>query len=269
MASWLSPDGRIQKDVLREGRFGYKPSEGSHCTISVTDTHVSLEPLVVIGDNDGDLGRLLDICLMTMFVGEKSKFTLDLGDSSVTLVVELIDLIFNGFIYDWDTRKKYTIALGHKDKGNTFFQQKNNKEAAHRFVKALKILSSVPVDVENTSEQIDDVRLEDINKLKGNLYNNLASCYFRNNRWEMVIDLCKKVFIFDSDNVKALYKIAVSYENDRNFEKAHKTFARVLELDPNNTSSAEHLNFVRSELKKAEIKCNNMMKKMFTAALQN
>lgn len=270
MVTWTSPDSRIQKEILREGTWGGKPSEGSQCTITITDSHFLEEftnTVVTVGDNDGDLWRALDICLGTMFVGEKSKFSLNLHDSNITLVLELVDLVFGGFIFQWDSSKKYHLALRHKEKGNEMFKNKNNKEAAYRFTKALKILSSIPIDIEQPPEIIDGILLTDIKRLKCNLYNNLSSCYFRNQSWIMVTALCTKVFIFDPDNVKALYKIGVAYQNDRDFDKAKEVFCRVLELEPGNKACAEHLDYIKDELRQAEIKVNKMVKKMFTAAL--
>lgn len=269
MITWTSPDGKIQKEILREGKWGDKPSEGSQCTITITDSPFLKEftnAVVAVGDSDGDLWRALDICLSTMFVGEKSKYSLNLYDSNITLILELVDLVFDGFIFQWNASKKYSLALHHKEKGNELFKNKNNKEAAYRFIKALKILSSIPIDIEEPPEIIDGIFLTDIEKLKGNLYNNLSSCYFKNQSWIMVINLCAKVFTFDPDNVKALYKVGVAYQNDRNFEKAKEAFCRVIELEPGNKVCAEHLDYVKDELRQAEIKVNKMMKKMFTAA---
>lgn len=270
MATWTSPDGKIKKEILREGKWGDKPWEGSQCTITITDSPFLEEftnTVVVVGDNDGDLWRALDICLGTMFVGEKSKFSLNLHDSIITLILELIDLVLDGFIFQWDASKKYNMALHHKEKGNELFKNKNSKEAAYRFTKALKVLCSIPIDIEAPPDVIDGTRLSDIQKLKSNLFNNLSSCYFRNQSWNMVIDLCTRVFTYDPDNVKALYKIGVAYQNDRNFEKAKEVFCRALELEPGNKACAEHLDYVKDELRQAEIKVNNMMKKMFAATL--
>ncbi|KAJ8925964.1 hypothetical protein NQ315_009817 [Exocentrus adspersus] len=272
MVAWTSPDGRIQKEILRDGKWGDKPSEGSQCTITITNSPFLEQftgTVVTVGDNDGVLWRTLDTCLGTMFVGEKSKFTLSLSDTSITLVLELVDLVFNGFIYNWDAKRKYELALHHKEKGNALFKAKDNIEAGYRFTKALKILLSIPIDVEEPPQSIDGVALSDIKKLESNLFNNLSSCYFRNQSWVMVIHLCTKVFNFDPGNVKALYKIGVAYQNDRNFEKAKDAFCKLLQLEPGNKAAAEQLDCVKEEMRREEVKVNNMMKKMFTAALDN
>lgn len=271
MSCWTSPDGTIQKELLKEGEWSKKPSEGSHCTITIKESPLLEDTtrVLVIGDNDGELWRSIDSCLCTMFVGEQSKFHITVGDSTISLTLELVSLVFNGFIFEWNAKKIFDHAMHHKEKGVHFFKLKNNKEAGYRFIKALKLISCVPIDVEKNPENIDGVPLKDINYLKAKLYNNLSSCYLMKNRWENVIELCNKVLSFDPTNIKALYKLGVAYKNDRNFEKAFEVFNKVIDLEPQNKASAEHLINVKGELKKAEIKVNNMMKKMFVSVLDN
>lgn len=273
MACWVSPDGRIKKEVLKPGEWSRKPTEGSQCTITITESPLleDTNRIVIIGDNDGELWRSIDSCLSTMFIREQSKFHITVGDSAISFTLELVSLVFNGFIYEWDAKKIYDHAIHHKEKGIHFFKLKNNKEAAYRFIKGLKLISCIPIDVECSQdiESIDGVPLKDINYLKAKLYNNLSSCYLKNNRWENVIELCNKVLSFDSHNIKALYKLGVAYENDRNFEKALEVFNKVIDLEPQNKASAEHLSSVKGELKRAETKVNKMMKKMFVGAVEN
>lgn len=271
MTCWISPDGKIKKDLLKSGVWSRKPIEGCQCTVTIKESPLleDTNRLVVIGDNDGELWRSIDTCLSTMFVGEQSKFHITIGDSTISLTLELVSLVFNGFIFEWSAKKIYDHAMHHKEKGVHFFKLKHNKEAAYRFTKALKMVSCIPIDVENRMESHVDVPLKEINYLKAKLYNNLASCYLRNNHWDNVIELCNKVLSFDMCNIKALYKLGVAYKNDRNFEKALEVFNQVIDLEPQNKASADHLNSVKGELKKAEAKVNNMMKKMFVGALEN
>ncbi|KAJ8958681.1 hypothetical protein NQ318_016406 [Aromia moschata] len=272
MATWTSPDNKIQKHILCKGKWGDKPSEGSQCTITITDSPLLenyTNTVITIGDNDGDLWRAIDIGLTTMFMQEKAKFIITLNDSSISLTLELVNFTLNSFIYELDALRKYTLALHHKEKGIKFFSEKNNREAAFRFTKALKILLSIPIDVERPPEIIDQVKLSDINNLKSNLYNNLSSCYFRNQSWTMVIDLCERVFRFDMDNIKALYKTGVAYENDRNFEKANVAFTKLLQIEPENKAAVEHLAYVKNEMRKSEIEVNKMVKRMFHAVVED
>lgn len=269
MAVQISPDGKIMKELLKSGEWSKKPSEASQCTITIKESPLleDTNRIVVIGDNDGELWRSIDTCLTTMFIGEQSKFHIGIGDSTISLTLELVSVVFNGFIFEWDAKKIYNYALHHKEKGIHFFKLQNNKEAAYRFTKALKLISCIPIDVENVPETIDGVPITELNCLKAQLYNNLSSCYLRNNLWDKVIELCNKVLSFDGTNVKALYKLGVAYQNDRNFEQAFESFKKVTDLEPQNKASVEHLSIVRDELKKAEIKVNKMMKKMFVGTL--
>lgn len=271
MAFWISPDGKIQKELLKEGEWSKKPSEGSECTIIIKETPIleDTRRIVIIGDNDEELWRSIDNCLCTMFVGEQSRFHITVGNSTLSFTLELVSLIFNGFIFEWNIKKIFDYAVHHKEKGVHLFKLKNNKQAAYRFTKALKLISCVPIDVEGKSENFDSIPLKDINSLKTKLYNNISSCYLKNSQWDIVIELCNKVLSFDPSNIKALYKLGIAYENDRNFEKAFEAFNKVIDLEPQNKASAEHLNNVKNELKKAEIKVNNMMKKMFVDVSNN
>lgn len=262
----VSPDGNITKQVLIKGNWGLKPSENSKCTITITECS-SLNDinnyLIIIGDTDGDLWRSVELCLITMEIGEKSKFLILDSGKSIYLVIELLDLEFDGYIYDWNTTKKYNLAMHHKEKGNQLFKENNNKEAAFRFIKGLKIIHSILIDVESIPLSIDDVLVSDITNFKATLYNNLSSCYFKNGLWEAVINLCLKVLSYNSNNVKALYKLGVAYEHDANYEKSFEAFTKLLELEPGNKACTDHLNLVKNKLKKADIRVNNMVKKMF------
>lgn len=270
---WQSPDGRIKKLSLVSGHFGVKPDFNSVCKIIVKECYPDVEYFncftklteVVIGDNDGDFGRILDICLMTMHEKETAKFNISL-DCDFSIVIYLEELIFKGFIYEWKAREIYDLALYHKNKGVELFKDiKTNREAAFRFTKALKLILLIPLDVQEPPTEVDGLPVTEINQLKCNLYNNLSSCYFRKGCWPMVIDICKKVFQFDNGNVKALYKIGVAYKNDRNFELAEQALNKVLEIEPHNKAAVENLIFVKKELKQAEARCNNIVKKMFKA----
>lgn len=272
MSCWTSPDGKIRKQLIRSGKWSKKPSEGSQCTVTIKESPLleDTNRVIVIGENDGELWRSIDACLSTMFIGEQSKFDITVGDSTISFTLELVSLVFNGFIFEWGAKKIFEYATHHKDKGVHFFNLKNNKEAAYRFTKALKLISCIPIDVEQNldiNDNIEGVPLKDINDLKAKLYNNLSSCYFKNNCWENVIELCNKVLNFDPTNIKALYKLGVAYKNDKNLEKAFEVFNILIGLEPQNKASVEHLNDVKGELKKAEIKVNDMVKKMFVGVL--
>ncbi|CAG9762181.1 unnamed protein product [Ceutorhynchus assimilis] len=264
---WISPDDKVFKRLISLGEWGLKPFEYSIVKLNILDCPNELllfnNVYVTLGDNDGELGRLLDICVCTMNLKEKAEFRITVGLEEVFAVIELVELEFRGFIFQWSAKQKFEMALMHKEKGAMFFAEKNQLEAGHRFNKALKLLCSIPINVQVTPEFIDNVSTEEIKLLKAKLYNNLSSCYFREKVYSLVIPLCLKVLASDCNNVKALYKLGVAYENDKNFEKAFEALSKAMELEPHNKACAEHLAIVNLNLKKANVKVNDMMKKMF------
>lgn len=270
---FTSPDDKIHKKLLVAGQSsGPKPYDGSVIKLNITVCSEELVPYnlktLIVGENDGDLGRLLDICVGTMYLNERSKFTITVGLQEVSGVIELIDLQFNGFIFEWDAKKRLELAQRHKDKGAEFFKERNNYEAAYRFAKALKLVCSIPIAAEDPPIAIDDVFLEDIHSMKEKLYNNLASCYFRGAQYHLVVPLCEKVLAFDGNNAKALYKIGVAYEQDRNYEKAFEALNKLNQLEPQNKACAERLVSVKANLKSSEEKVKNLMRKMIIGSIE-
>lgn len=264
MALWESPDGKIRKTVVKKGEWGLKPYENSRCRVNILGCELERENgerEVVIGENDSEFGRLLDKCLMMMDRNEQAEITFKL-DVVLTLILHLIDYEHKGFVYEWDAKRKYDLASHHNHKGKQLFKD-NFKEASHRFGKALKILCSIPIEVEAPPKIIDDIEVSEINHLKANLYNNLASCYLKNGNDQTAIELCGKVLSYEPDNVKALYKMGVAWCNEHDYEKARSCLQKAADLEPDNKAAREKLLFATVKLKEAETRVNFIIKKMF------
>ncbi|KAK9869195.1 hypothetical protein WA026_002943 [Henosepilachna vigintioctopunctata] len=260
---WESPDGKIKKNVISIGDSGIKPAEGSECKLIITNATEDLSQYsnIVIGDVDFDFGRKLEICVTTMFKNEVANFIV-LVEREYSFTLELTDFKFDGLLYEWDARKKYDYAEFQKEKGRTHFSNGNIREAGFRFNKGIKIASSIPIDVQDPPEHVDGVSIAEINQLKAILYNNLGTCFFKKEHWHLVIEFCDKVFIYDVNNLKASYRIAVAYMKDGNFEKADMYFRKVLEQNPCNKSATDYHKFVKFKLKEAIEKCDLMAKRM-------
>lgn len=279
---WVSPDKRIKKVIIEPGIWGQKPSDSTICTIEIINNiefinNISSEYLrdvikcpisVIIGEANTALDREIDKCLQTMFKAEKSAVTIYFPNSNneVTFVLKLCDLEHRGFIHEWDAKEKCLIIQKHKEKGVELFKDNRFKDASHRFSKALKLILSIPIPVDEPVEEIDGISLLEIAKFKANLYNNLASCYSKEKIFETVIELCNKVLVMEENNVKALYKRGVAYTETRDFEKAKNDLTKVLELDAdnkNNKTVKEKLQLVHSEIGQQEAEFSSMVKKMF------
>ncbi|KAJ3659590.1 hypothetical protein Zmor_005601 [Zophobas morio] len=192
---------------------------------------------------------------------ETAKFKI--MPENISFVVTLVHIKFRGYIHTWNAKKKFEIAQEHKERGVTLYKQDRGKDAAYRFVKALKIIHSIPINAETPPDVIDNIPVSDIKKLKANLYNNLASYYLKKGAWQLTIDTCKRVFDYDEDNIKAHYKLAVALIKDRNFERAKNELDIVLAAESDNKAAIEHMKYVKEQLHNAEVKYNLMVKKMF------
>lgn len=264
---WESPDKKIRKVVIKVGDVGLKPYENTSCKISIYNCDVDIAKGycgvrdVVVGENDSEFGRLLDRCLQTMNKNEEANVTFKLN-VDVSFTLHLISFKLNGFIYEWDAKQKFQLALNHKEKGNELFKDRY-VDASHRFSKALKILCSIPIEVERPPQVIDTIKVSEIEKLKAKLYNNLASCYLKHGDNETVIELCGKVLTYDPTNVKALYKRGVAWCNERDYEKAKDDLQKLVDLEPNNKAAKDKLAFATAKLQEAQAKVNCIVKKMF------
>lgn len=265
---WESPDKKIRKVVIRVGESGLKPYENTSCKINISncDLDVVREYYgvrdVIVGENDSEFGRLLDKCLQTMNRNEEANVTFKLNVGDVSFSLHLMDYTLKGFIYEWDAKQKYELAMHHKEIGNRLFKDRY-VDASHRFGKALKILCSIPIPVQDPPEIIDTVKVHDIEQLKANLYNNLASCYLKNGNNETVTELSEKVLTYDPNNLKALYKTGLAWCNERDYEKAREYFQKVINLDPSNKVAKEKLAYVNVKFQEAEAKVNSIIKRMF------
>lgn len=266
MANWkFSPDGRIKKIIVREGDWLDKPTEGSRCTYNICDNK-SL-PItnkeVLIGDADGSLYASIELCLRTMHVGEESIFEfMELGES-VKITMELVSLVFNGHIFEWDSKQIYEYAQYHREKGRQFWTVGKKKDAGYRFTKALKLICLIPIDVENEPEIIDNVPLKDIINFKISIYNLLSTCYTNCELWPQVISYCERLLDLDDNNLDALYKAGVAYKYERNLDKALVCFQKILKLEPQNNAALVYLNVVKEEMTEEKVKVDSMIKNMF------
>lgn len=261
----------MHKEALIEGKWGAKPYEGSVVRINIAEGPLELmvfnDKSLIVGEIGGPFGTLLDECLCSMLLNEKAHFHIEKNLEKFDLVIELVELDFGGYIHQWDAGKKRDMAVKRNELGKQLFRDQLLLEAARRFSKAFKLLSSIPIPVESPPESIDGVNVSDIQLLKATLCNNMAACHFRHKNFDSVIPLCQKVIALDPSNVKALFKIGVAYQHERDFEKAHQALSTVLELEPHNKAAADHLEAVKAQLKLVNLRLNCMLKKMISGTI--
>lgn len=265
---WTSPDGDIVKTIIK-GTCGLKPTENCKCSIEIP-SHRS--PMLIkyarctftIGDCDTKFERLLDRCLITMCRGEVADVSFKINEGEeIQFSLKLLNFESCSLIHEWDAKMKYDLAVMHKTKGNRLYNNSSHINASCRFGKGLKILCSIPIEVDTVPIEVDGVRVKDIQDLKTIFYNNLASCYLKQRDYKMVLLLCNHVFERDKDNIKALYKQAVAKCETNDYEGSQDSLLHLLMLEPENKAAAEKLKFVNIKIKEANTRSNNIIKKMF------
>lgn len=272
--TWVSPDNKIKKRIIKNGYFGPKPTENAVCDVIISDVSEdcsseyleNMENLkIIIGEANTAIDREIDKLLLTMFRNELSEITLNL-ENEINFVIKLLGFESKGIIYNWPAEEKCKLALNHKECGVKLYREGRHKDASHRFSRGLKLLLSIPIPVDEKKENIekvDDVTIPELESCKVNLLNNLASCYAKENNHDNVIDLCNRILEMDMENLKALTKRGTAYADNRDFERAKNDFTKILEIDGNNKTVIDKLFFVNNHIKKQSIDCDNMVKKMF------
>lgn len=280
---WESPDKLIKKEILEAGVFGSKPTDNSTCTIEITNVNVKANSILseyirddvtypldlIIGESNTALDRHIEKCVAMMHQDELSTVVVALpqngehDENHISFNIKLCHFVHGGYIYEWSAGEKCTIAQKHKDKGVELFKGNRFKDASHRFSRALKLVLSIPIPVDEIPKDVDGVELQELYKLHANLYNNLASCYSKEKQYDAVLELCTKVLEIQKDDVKALYKRGCAYIEMKNYEKAHKDLTELLTLECENKAAKEKLKLVNLSLCQEEAKFNTMVKKMF------
>lgn len=265
MSTYVSPDRKIRKTVLVVGEGCFKPSENCFCTFTISESNVDLDKYKSYGYSVGDSGdvfeRYLDVLLQTMLTSEVAKVTFFTGDSKVEFTIELESFSRAGFIYEWDPTYKYNLAMQHKVAGNDLFKSGCFKDASYRFRKGLKILLSIPLDVENP--KLQEQSMEDVYSLMVNFYNNLAACNLKAKDYDRVVGLCDKVLCFEDGNVKAAYKMGVACFELHNYERALEMFSKVAIAEPNNKAVVQNINKTQSRIVESNSKYECLVKRMF------
>ncbi|KAK5647671.1 hypothetical protein RI129_002563 [Pyrocoelia pectoralis] len=266
---WTSPDDVIRKEIIIHGKSELKPTENCKCYIRVTDTSIgelhkfAQTYLYVLGNSDTAIERNLDNCLMYMLIGEVARVTFHL-EVICSFTLELLNFETEDLIYNWSVEKKLSLALNHKTRGVELFKECRYIDASHRFSKGLMILCSLPIGVNEFVTEVDNISLKDIQNLKVNLYNNLASCYLKCFDYQTVLKLCQKVFEIDKENIKALYKEGVAFYELQDYEKSQGSLMTLLNIDSDNKAALEKLKFVNIKVNESNVKVNAMIKKMFS-----
>lgn len=108
----------------------------------------------------------------------------------------------------------------------------------------------------------------DENKTKANqlllaAHLNIAACELKLSENSKAIESCEKALKLDSNNEKALFRIAQAHLNLSNFEEAIKYFNRVLEANQDNAEARKQLAITKQKYKEYNDREKKLYAKMF------
>jgi len=163
---------------------------------------------------------------------------------------------------DHDNRKlkkndRMRLVVKNKEEGTELFRGGNFRPAAARYHKALTHASKF-FDLTKADE-------EELKELKKTIFLNLASCYIKLESWEQVLRNCDEVLQIEYNNIKALYRRSIYYENKKDWEKALLDIKKCQELndveDKLVTKASER---IKKEIQKEKNKEKKMWGKAFS-----
>ncbi|XP_069135349.1 AH receptor-interacting protein-like [Argopecten irradians] len=121
-----------------------------------------------------------------------------------------------------------------KEEGNTFYKQKQYREAAEKYGEALGMLEQLVL-----KEKPGDKEWAVLEDMKTPFLLNFSQCKLLLNDFYPVIEHTTTVLSRDPDNVKALFRRAKAHVGAWNPKEAKADYKRVMELDETLTSAVQ------------------------------
>jgi len=304
-----------EKIVVKEGYGKYKPNEFSECHIilqhqqlaqqasynALSDVGYQLdeEIKIVLGQGVTHVACTVDLCLLTMFEGEKcrlqTKYNAAPSDHDCfTLEVTLLSFVAATELCSTSYKNKLMRAVTLKELGTSAFVAGNVTAAFHKFSRSLKYLASADVDNEKpisscihdnvlstetyasdscnpalltNGDDLDSntcsLAREDIARLTCHCWLNLAACQLRYQNFRMAAINCSKALGIDQNNVKGLFRRAQCYMKTGNEHAAVVDLEQALALEPGSREIRTLLSTARQLTRKSDDNLAAAMSKMF------
>lgn len=227
----------------------------------------------VFGEAASAVDRAVELGLAQMFDEETALFNIIVSslfvdenlESDLTLKYEIkLSIIENAkFGYELAVHDKISYAIRYKSKGVKTLENYPNNYAKNisafiLFTKAIKWLNLLRYF------ETDDEQNEVISTLKAQCCNNIALFYFKFHKYKLCINAASKVIKIEPGNVKALYRRAVSFAEERDYDNAKLDLVTALQYEPSNKAFIRKLNHVSTKLKDDDKKYAEAMRKFLS-----
>jgi len=161
-----------------------------------------------------------------------------------------------------DKRKKLEIGQENRLKGNEFFKAKDYKKALKCYYTALLYTTGLKSNYDFGPKIEDEALNEDIDKCLISIYNNMALCQMKTEKYDRAVQSCTKVLEIEDYNDKALYRRGKSYLALQKFDLAEKDLKKASNINSTDVGIKEALNQLKKEKKNYEKEKNEEMKKL-------
>lgn len=302
-----------EKLMIKSGYGKYKPNEFSKCRIVLHLRHpeeqvscdavssigyqLDTEIKIVVGHGMTHVACIVDLCVLTMFEGEKCSLQTKYhaaGDEFVVLEITLLSFVAANELYSTSYNDKLMCAVTLKELGISAFTAGNISAAFHKFSRSLKYLTCAAVENDTSissctddnalsngtcasdshsptllaNGDIQDVKIchltcEGIARLTCHCWLNLAACQLRNKNFKMAAVNCSKALNIDPNNVKGLFRRAQCNVKTGNEYAAVVDLEQALALEPGNHDITRLLCTARQLSRKSDETLAAAMSKMF------
>jgi len=300
-----------EKTIVIEGRGKCKPNEFSECrillqhqqpaehesstTLSSIGYELDREITITVGHGMTHVACTVDLCLLTMFEGEKCRLQTKCNaasstDEYLTLEVTLLSFVAATELCSTSYSDKLTHAVTLKELGTAAFKAGNITAAFHKFSRSLKYLTCADVvnkqsisssthdnvsstgtddcPVLLTNGDVTDLNVcsmshKGIAQLTCHCWLNLAACQLRYQNFRMAAINCSKALSIDQNNVKGLFRRAQCYMKTGNEQAAVVDLERALPLEPGSREIKKLLSTARQLTRKCDDNLAAAMSKMF------
>ncbi|KAI3384849.1 hypothetical protein SNEBB_009991 [Seison nebaliae] len=147
--------------------------------------------------------------------------------------------------------------ISYKKQGNEYFGKEQYSDAIHKYSAGILL-------AESRQGVNDEVKGEYIN-----LLNNRGFSYFRQNHYVSARHDFENILRQNSDNMKAIYRLAMVFLKEKNYVEAMNYCRRAMQMDKSNKSVEELYKEIRQkmDLEKSSIstfksKCEELMKRL-------